>query len=296
MGKERLHPDDVRNEPSHGAGGRDASGPDTSGHGAKGPDEPALGFEARVRETGVDLVCWRCGYSRVGLMFERPCPECGSPAVRPHDMDPDASVWDEPTTSAVIAGETPADATTYARWLEARLAERDVGRSWVITGLIALCAGPLAVIGAFWGSGQTTFSVFALVVFGPVVEEVAKLAAPTYLVERRPFEFLTRAQILICGASAGLVFAAIENLIYLYVYVPNPSPGLVVWRWTVCVALHTGCSMIGAIGLASAWRQGIEERRRADLAGAARWLVLAIVIHGAYNGLALVLQVGGVGS
>jgi RsiW-degrading membrane proteinase PrsW (M82 family) len=210
-------------------------------------------------------------------------------------MDPDSSVWDEPTTSAALSGETPEDATTYARWLDARLAERDVGRSWALTGLIALAAGPLAIMGAFWGSGETVFSVLALVVFGPVVEEASKLAIPTFVVERKPYMFLSRIQILICGGAAGLVFAAIENLLYLYVYVPNPTAGLVAWRWSVCVALHVGCSTIGAIGLGAEWRDAVDARRKPDLVRSARWLIIATVVHGTYNGLAIVLEIGGVG-
>lgn len=255
-----------------------------------------LGAQAGLTGVGADLACWRCGYSRVGLAAQdMPCPECGSPAVRPHDADPEASVWEEPTTSATLAGAVPEDALTYARWLDARVAERDVGRSWALTGLIALCAGPFAVMGAFWGSGQTLLSVTALVVFGPMVEEVTKLALPTFVVERRPHLFLGRTQILICGACGGLVFSAIENLLYLHVYVPNPTPTLVAWRWTVCVALHVGCSTIGAIGLASVWSVGMRERRRPDVGRAARWVVLATIVHGTYNGLAFVLAGTGFG-
>lgn len=290
MAQGRFHRDDIRNEPSHGAS---PSAP-PSRTPAEPPLTPAFG-STPLAASGVDLVCWRCGYSRAGLSLDTPCPECNSPAFKPHDMDPDASVWDEPTTSAALSGETPEDATTYARWLDARLAERDVGTSWAITGLIALAAGPLAIMGAFWGSGQTTLSVLALVVFGPVVEEASKLALPTFIVERKPYLFISRAQILICGAAAGLAFAAIENLLYLHVYVPNPSAALVAWRWTVCVALHVGCSMIGAIGLASEWRDAIALRRKPDLVRAARWLTLATVVHGAYNGLAIVLGFTGFG-
>lgn len=284
MGAGRFHRDDIRNEPA--LGGLPPVQP--SGTQPEPPLSPASSAPPHAA-SGVDLVCWRCGYSRAGLSLETPCPECSSPAFKPHDMDPDASVWDEPTTSAALSGQTPEDATTYARWLDARLAERDVGKSWALTGLIALAAGPLAVMGAFWGSGQTTLSVLAIVVFGPVVEEASKLALPTFIVERKPHLFVSRAQILVCGGAAGLAFAAIENLLYLHVYVPNPSAALVAWRWTVCVALHVGCSMIGAIGLALEWHDAIGARRKPDLVRAARWLTIAAVTHGAYNGLAVAL-------
>ncbi len=261
-------------------------------------NEPHLNPAGVARDASAEAqgpACWRCGYSRVGVGGDAVCPECGSVAIRPQEGDPDASVWEEPTTSGVLAGRAPEDALTYARWLDARVAERDVGTSWALTGLIALGAGPFAVMGAFWGAGQTVFSVLALVVFGPMVEEVVKLALPTYVVERRPYLFLSRVQILLCGGCAGLVFSIIENLLYLYVYVPNPSAELVLWRWTVCVALHVGCSMIGAIGLASVWREGMADKRRPDVARAARWVMLGTVVHGSYNALALVLSKAGMG-
>jgi hypothetical protein len=122
-------------------------------------DEPhlrGLGVGEGVRDAvgeSQGAVCWRCGYSRVGVEADAVCPECGSVAIRPQDGDPDASVWEEPTTSGALAGRAPEDALTYARWLDARVLERDVGKSWALTGVIALCAGPFAVIGAFWGRG-----------------------------------------------------------------------------------------------------------------------------------------------
>lgn len=260
--------------------------------------------EPHIRSSGREVVgeegsgCWRCGYSRLGIKERMPCPECGSASIRPVDAEPDESVWEEPTTSESLSGRAPDDAVTYARWLDARVAERDVGRSWGITGLLALAAGPFAIVGAFagaiWGGGQGLFGAIVLVVFGPIVEEVCKVALATYVVERKPYLFLSRAQILICAGAAGLVFSVIENLLYLHVYVRLPSAELVLWRWTVCVALHVGCSMLAGMGLARAWRDGMRDKRRPDLVPATRWLVGAIVLHGAYNALAIMLERSGV--
>ena len=85
-------------------------------------------------------------------------------------------VWDEPAITA--AGKAPPeDAVTYAAWLDRHRGQVAVWKTWASAMLLALCAGPLAVIGTFWGSGGNWFSLLALVVFGPAVEEVMKTAA-----------------------------------------------------------------------------------------------------------------------
>lgn len=281
MNRQRPNPSDIRNEPAHQSARRPLQPDDT-------PREPALsGTGLSPTAPSVDMVCWRCAYSRAGLALDLACPECGSPAFRPHDTDPDASVWEEVTTAPALAGPPPRDATTYARWLEARLLERDVGKSWAMTGLIALFAGPLAIVASFWGADQSLVGLSLLLVIGPVVEEAVKLAMPTCIVERRPYLFLSRFQVIVCGAAAGLVFAVIENLLYLHVYVPAPSPALVAWRWTACVALHVACSTLAATGLANEWKRAIDARRRPSIDAAARWLILSIILHGSFNALAL---------
>ena len=204
----------------------------------------------------------------------------------------DRSVWDEPTLSPELAGAPAPDSETYSAWFRRKQAETPPSASWATTISVALAAGPWAVLGAFWGGGQSLLSLFALVFFGPIIEEVMKTAAAAYIVERRPHLFRSRAQILACGVCSGLAFAAIENVLYLYVYVRDAGPGLWAWRWTVCVALHTGCSFIASMGLARVWEQTNSAASRPDLSLAYRFLVLAVVVHGVYNLFAVFLELG----
>ena len=206
------------------------------------------------------------------------------------DEEVDRAVWDEPGFSAELFGSAPSDRPTYRRWLEQKRAETGPLMSWTAALLIAVLAGPWAVLGAIWGSGQGAIGALAVVVVAPVVEETMKVAAPLYVVERRPFLFRNRAQIALCALCSGLAFAGIENLLYLQVYVPDPSPALVHWRWTVCVALHAGCSLIAGMGIMRIWRGVWRRLDRPALSLATPCLACAIAIHGAYNALALILS------
>lgn len=199
-------------------------------------------------------------------------------------------VWDEPALSGELAGGPPPGEPTYGKWLAERRAVTGIGRSCLVTFLLALGTGPFAVLGAFWGSGETLFSVSAVVVFGPIIEEVMKTALAMYVVEKKPFLFLGSWQIVLCGLAGALAFASIENLLYLHVYIPGASQGLVRWRWTVCVALHISCTLIASLGLVRVWRDLWKRLARPQVSLVYPYLVAAVIVHGAYNAFALVLS------
>jgi hypothetical protein len=244
-----------------------------------------------MRPLGAAPRCQRCGYDLAGIPTGL-CPECGKAPFDAASSDAesaDRSVWDEPVLSPALAGAPAPDAPTYAAWLRDRQARTAASATWATTIAVALAAGPWAVLGAFMG-GESTFGFLLLTVIGPIVEEVMKTAAAAYVVERRPYLFSSRVQILLCGVAAGLVFAAIENVLYLKVYVKNPGADLIAWRWTVCTFLHMGCTLIASLGLARIWSATDRSATRPDLALGYPYLVTAIVVHGSYNTLALLLS------
>jgi len=200
------------------------------------------------------------------------------------------SVWDEPGLSSELAGEAQAGQITYKTWLERRRRQIGPAKSWAITLAIALLAGPWALVGALWGSGRTAWGALSLIVFAPVVEETMKTAAALVVIEKRPFFFRSTAQIVICMLAGALVFACVENLLYLKVYIRNPSPVMTHWRWTVCVALHMGCTCIAGLGVIRIWRDVWQRRGRPRLHLGFPYAVTAIVLHGAYNAFALILS------
>lgn len=215
-------------------------------------------------------------------------PEAARNANNP-DAWVDQSVWNEPGVEGAAAGVPVLD---YAHWLEGHRAATTPAESWGRVILLMLVAGPWAIIGAMFGRGESFGSALALILGAPVIEEMLKVAAALYVVERRPFWFISPGQIVLCGMASGFCFAAIENVLYLFVYIENPTPWLWVWRWTVCVALHVVCSLVASLGLVRAWKQVWSERRLGGLEGTVPFLVAAMIIHGVYNAFAVVFDLG----
>lgn len=208
----------------------------------------------------------------------------------------DSSVFDEPAYS----GPVPEEALTYSRWIERKNAETTLAQSMGMTGLLVLAAGPWAVLGALVQSGTVDVRfhfggiplLIAVAVLAPVVEEVMKVAAALYVVERRPYFFKSAWQIALCALSGGLVFGVLENLIYLNVYIRDPSPFLIQWRWIVCTSLHVVCTGLAGLGLVRVWRDHRRMLRPPNISLAFPFLAAAMVLHGLYNLFAMVVAFG----
>ncbi|MFO7901358.1 MAG: PrsW family glutamic-type intramembrane protease [Pirellulaceae bacterium] len=177
--------------------------------------------------------------------------------------------------------------------------------------LFVVAAGSLlAVPGVFAGMFINRTSFLGPIVAGPLMEEILKPAGIVILLTRRPYLKLKGIVGILAGAFSGLTFAAIENLIYLEIYVPEHDRRYVVWRWTVCVGVHVICSAVVGYGLARG--SGLRAARDAEefrllpahLLDQPRersgvfqgpsfiCLLIAVVLHGAYNLAAFLLPFG----
>ncbi len=200
------------------------------------------------------------------------------------------SVWDEPGLSSLLTGTMPPDEVTYSMWLEKKYRQTGYFQSWGYTVLIAMLAGPWAIFGALFSGQNTLFGIVQIVFFAPVVEEMMKIAIPMVVIEKKPYMFRSVAQIAVCAMCGGFAFAFIENLLYLNFYIADPKIGIINWRWSVCVALHMGCSLIAGLGLIHVWMDVWKNRCRPRLTLAFPYTVAAMLIHGGYNAFAVYLE------
>ena len=223
-------------------------------------NEPSI-FPGRdpVRIDG-DWFCRNCGYNLRGLMTGGRCPECGQ-----------VERYEPPRP-----GEE-----TYNDWIRKRDGAVSPPRSWAIVLALTLLGGQFAVVGAFMTMHWSGY--VSVVVYGPAIEEMLKIAAALMVIERRPFWIHGKTQLWVIGLGTALVFAAIENVLYLTVYIPNASMLLIAWRWTICVMLHVGCTAVALRGLVPMWVRSRQERRSLQISLLAPPLITAILLHSAYN-------------
>ena len=216
-----------------------------------------------------DWSCSRCGYNLRGLEVGQSCPECGH---------------------VELTAPGPVDQLGYARWLTRHAAATPTWRSWAVAGAAAMIGGVWAIVGTFIAGVGGMASVVA---FGPASEEIMKIALVAVIVEVRPYLFKSTDQIRIAAIASAATFAAVENVLYLHVYITAPSAMIIAWRWSVCVALHVGCTTLAVRGVADMWQQTMLELRPPRFGRALPWVVAAIIVHAAYNGAAVMAELSG---
>ena len=217
-------------------------------------------------------------------------PALRGPATPPASSGEDTDgIWGEPALSG-----TPAAAESRKRhdsWVAAQWKGASAPMRTLAFIALALASGPFAVVCALLR--ETVGRGFlAIAVLAPVVEEAGKIAAPLTTLEKRPWLFSSGSSITVLCTLSGLVFASIENLLYFFVYIKNPTPEIIAWRLVVCTAMHVVCSTLSGFGLARVWRSASLRRGNGsdspnsptDIPSlAAPWIVAAVVLHALYN-------------
>ena len=168
-------------------------------------------------------------------------------------------------------------------------------RQWAAVLAVALASGPFAVTAAMVQNSLSGAAlVLLLVAVGPLIEEIVKGAGALFLAEQRPWLVPAAWTLPVLACLSGLVFASIENWWYLEVLIDEPSEQIVRWRWTFGPLVHGTGSLIVGLGAARLWRFAMATGRRAAFDAAQPFIVTAAVVHGLYNGLALLLTGVGV--
>lgn len=182
---------------------------------------------------------------------------------------------------------SPTARQKFREMMAAENAKYSCGSILLLTLLSGVVGGVFAVPGVFLSGGGSAWQIVALTVFGPFTEETLKQSGMFFQLEKLPGSVRHEWQFFVAGALGGLVFAALENLIYQFVYLRNLPPdklaAVMAFRWSVCVAVHVGCTMISALGLRRVWRDGMEAGEPCQIAKAFPWFMAAMAVHGGYN-------------
>lgn len=158
---------------------------------------------------------------------------------------------------------------------------------------LAVAGGALGIIGAFVQEIRAGGFLLLPFIGAPVIEEALKPAGVYILLARWPHLLRGRLYTATLCALAGLAFGVVESLIYVNVYVGDPSGAFVLYRFTVTLAVHAVASFIVGLGIDTGLREWAAGRsplpkrtRNFYIAGAA--------LHAIYNTVAFSLEIAGV--
>lgn len=130
-------------------------------------------------------------------------------------------------------------------------------------------------------------AVLAAVLVAPLVEEILKVAIPIMVLEHRSRWISRGGDLLWLAVGSALVFGVVENLLYTFVYLDNPSSALMWWRWIACTTMHMVASGLSGVGLMRAFNRAQRTDEKARFVWEWPWLVGAIAVHMAFNTFAV---------
>jgi RsiW-degrading membrane proteinase PrsW (M82 family) len=165
---------------------------------------------------------------------------------------------------------------------------------YVLAFIMAALGGLLGIMGALFQEGQTTFGFLLLPFLGaPIIEEALKPSGIYLTLLWWPRALNSQLFTALLCAISGLVFGVIESLVYVTLYVADPSDGFILYRFTVTLALHTVASFVVGLGINYRildWAAG-----RSRLPKASRnYYIAGVAIHAIYNTTAVILSFAGV--
>jgi hypothetical protein len=158
---------------------------------------------------------------------------------------------------------------------------------------MAVIGGLLGIIGALFQELQTTNFLLLPFIGAPIIEEALKPSGLYLMLLWWPRALSNQLFTAVLSGISGLIFGIIESLVYVAVYVEDPSNEFIIYRFTVTLALHTLASFVVGLGInvrVLDWAAG-----RSPLPRSSRnYYIAGVTIHAVYNTLAIVLSVAGV--
>jgi len=158
----------------------------------------------------------------------------------------------------------------------------------IFTIAVALLGGIFGIIAAVVHEVQA--GILVAFIAAPIIEEFLKPSGVYALLVWWPHLLKNQLYTALLAACGGLAFGYIESLVYIKVYVIDPSPGYVLFRLTVTPALHVIASFIFGMGINQGVLDSVQGKKPL-LQGSRKWFAAAIILHALYNIGAVVISV-----
>ena len=154
--------------------------------------------------------------------------------------------------------------------------------------------GGIAGAGAAIWQNTAHFAGLLTIFVAPVVEELCKPIGLIIMLDKRPHWLGSAREVVVVALISALVFATLENLLYIFVNAPGRGAAFAIFRFTVPTSMHLIATGIFAAGMAKTWRRMMAGGKRFDINICFRYYLAAVIVHAAYNGIVALLAVAGV--
>ena len=159
-------------------------------------------------------------------------------------------------------------------------------RKWyVLAPLIAITGGLFGILTAA-AEEIKYIGYFGPFIAAPIIEEAIKPAGVYLLLAKKPAALRGQRYTAFLSSLAGLSFGIVESIVYVafssHISEVKNREMFVIWRFTVCLLLHAGCSFILGHGI----NQQLAASVRGDipfLKGNWKYFLTATSIHAVYN-------------
>jgi RsiW-degrading membrane proteinase PrsW (M82 family) len=166
---------------------------------------------------------------------------------------------------------------------------KPVARKWyILAPLLALVGGIFGIFGAAI-TEFTHSSLLGAYIGAPIIEESLKPCGLYLMQAKWPRVLRNRRYTMFLAALAGVAFAVIENVVYLNIYIEEPSTRIIIWRYTACVAMHALGCVIFSLGINYRLMDSIRGQTR-FLSYGKRYFFSAMALHSLYNISVTILQ------